>query len=164
MLFAFVLVVATVASWLVARGAGWRHHARRAMGVGMIVAGVAHLLGPDSFVQHLPEWVPAREPLVFASGLLEIGLGGALLWARTCRVAVGRALALYLLAVWPANVYVASAGIDVTGQPDGAYPWIRLPFQLLFIAWALWSSHEEEPQAGAPPRPRGDRRQSTVRS
>jgi uncharacterized membrane protein len=144
-LFASVLLVATAVSWLAARRSGWRHHARRGMGVAMIVAGVAHLVGPDPFVQHLPEWVPAREPLVFASGLLEIALGGALLWARARRVAVGRALALYLLAVWPANIYVAAAGVDVEGQPDGPYPWIRLPLQLLFIAWALWSSRSVEP-------------------
>ena len=41
--------------------------------------------------------------------------------------------------VFPANVYVAIAGLDVDGQPGGIYPWLRLPFQALFIAWALWS-------------------------
>lgn len=65
-------------------------------------------------------------------------------------MAVGRALALYLVAVWPANVYVAAAGVDVEGQPGGAYPWIRVPLQVLFIAWALWSSHDTRPQRVAP--------------
>jgi hypothetical protein len=37
-------------------------------------------------------------------------------------------------------VYVAVAGIDVEGQPGGWYPWLRLPFQVLFVAWALWST------------------------
>jgi uncharacterized membrane protein len=49
-------------------------------------------------------------------------------------------LAAYLLAVFPANLYVAIAGVDVQGQPDGWYPWLRLPLQALFIAWALWST------------------------
>jgi uncharacterized membrane protein len=52
----------------------------------------------------------------------------------------GLALAAYLVAVFPANVYVAVAGIDVEGQPGGWYPWLRLPFQVLFVAWALWST------------------------
>jgi uncharacterized membrane protein len=60
----------------------------------------------------------------------------SLLWRRRA----GLALAAYLVAVFPANVYVAVAGIDVEGQPGGWYPWLRLPFQVLFVAWALWST------------------------
>ena len=64
----------------------------------------------------------------------------ALVVARRRRRTVGIATAALLVAVFPANVYVAVAGIEVDGQPGGAYPWIRLPFQLLFIAWVAWSS------------------------
>jgi hypothetical protein len=38
------------------------------------------------------------------------------------------------------NIYVAVAGIDVQGQPDGIYAWIRLLFQPLFIWLALWTT------------------------
>jgi uncharacterized membrane protein len=141
MLVAIVLVVSTLVAWLLGhRSAGWRDHARRGMAVAMVVAGLGHLVGPEPFVQHLPTWVPAREAIVLLSGLVEIGLGVALLVARERRASVGRLLAAFLLAVWPANVYVAVAGVHVDGQPGGAYPWIRLPFQILFIAWALWST------------------------
>jgi hypothetical protein len=40
--------------------------------------------------------------------------------------------------VFPGNLYVALAGIDVQGQPGGWYPWLRLPLQALFSAWAFW--------------------------
>ena len=147
MIFTAVLLVATLAAWAVGtarrRPAGWRDHARRGLAVAMVFAGVAHLAGPDPFVQHLPDWVPAREALVLVSGLAEIGLGLALIVGRAWRTAAGRLLALYLIAVFPANVYVAVAGVDVEGQPGGAYSWIRLPFQLLFVAWALWSTRAE---------------------
>ena len=53
---------------------------------------------------------------------------------------VGLALAAYLVAVFPANVYVALEGIDVQGQPDGPYPWLRLPLQALFVFLAWWST------------------------
>lgn len=143
MLFATVLVLATVIARVTRRRpAPWETHARHGLAVAMVIAGVAHLAGPDPFIQHLPTWVPAREALVFVSGGVEIAFGVALLAARTHRTATGRLLALFLLAVWPANVYVAVAGVDVEGQPGGAYPWIRLPFQLLFVAWALWSTRE----------------------
>jgi uncharacterized membrane protein len=47
--------------------------------------------------------------------------------------------------VFPSNIYVALAGIDVDGQPGGAYPWLRLPLQLLFIGWAFWSTKDDRP-------------------
>jgi uncharacterized membrane protein len=50
------------------------------------------------------------------------------------------ALAAYLVAVFPSNVYVAIAAVEVDGQPGGWYPWFRLPLQVLFVAWALWST------------------------
>ena len=141
MLFAVVLVVATlVAAALARRSAGWDVHARRGLAAALVFAGVAHLAGPEPFVQHLPTWVPAREPIVFVTGLVEIGFGVALFAARARRAAIGRFVALYLVAIWPANIYVAVAGVDVEGQPGGAYAWIRLPFQILFVAWALWAT------------------------
>jgi uncharacterized membrane protein len=110
------------------------------MATAMVFAGVAHWLMPTPFVQHLPPWVPAAEALVLVTGVVEIGLGAALLLRQPWRRRAGLALAAYLVAVFPANVYVAVAGIDVEGQPGGWYPWLRLPFQVLFVAWALWST------------------------
>ena len=143
MVVAVVLVLATLIARLTGpRSAGWQTHARHGMAAAMVVAGVAHLAGPDPFIQHLPPWVPARGAIVFGTGFLEIGFGVALLASPARRATTGRLLALFLVAVWPANVYVAVAGVDVDGQPGGAYPWLRLPFQILFVAWALWSTRE----------------------
>ena len=150
MLFGFVLVSATVVSALVEPRSSWRTHARRGMAAAMVVAGLAHVVGPDPFVQHLPGWVPARLAVVYLSGLAEIALGAALVATQVHRELAGRALALFLLAVWPANIYVAVAGVDVDGQPGGPYPWLRLPLQILFMAWALWSTRSPASQPAAP--------------
>lgn len=140
MLFSLILVITTIVAWMLGRrSSAWPDHARRGLAAAMVIAGTGHLLGPEPFLQHLPAWVPAREALVFGSGLVEIGLGLALL-SPARWVAAGRLLALFLLAVWPANFYVALAGVDVAGQPGGIYPWLRLPLQVLFIGWALWST------------------------
>lgn len=153
MIFLFVLVVATGAAaalLAVRRRFSARHAALIGMAVAMAFAGVAHLLMPTPFVQHLPTWVPMREELIFLTGLLEIALGVALLLRQPLRRLAGLALAGYLVAVFPSNIYVAVAGVDVDGQPDGIYPWLRLPFQLLFIAWALWGTRDTEPsESGA---------------
>jgi uncharacterized membrane protein len=141
MMFLLVLVLATLVFLAVFRPFGpssARRAARFGMAAAMIFAGVAHWLMPTPFIQHLPEWVPAAEALIAASGGIEVVLGAALLLRHPWRRWAGLALAAYLVGVFPANVYVAVAGIDVDGQPGGLYPWLRLPLQVLFVAWALW--------------------------
>lgn len=119
---------------------GRRDVARRGMGAAMVVAGVTHLLDPTPFQQHIPGFVPGDLLLVVVTGLVEIALGLALLRRGAHVQRVGVLAAAYLLAVFPANVYVAVAAVEVEGQPGGAYAWIRLPLQALFIAWTLWST------------------------
>lgn len=145
MIFLVVLTLATAAAAAILafrRRYSTRQAARIGMAVAMSFAGVSHLLMPTPFVQHLPGWVPMREELILLTGLVEILLGAALLLRQPRRRLAGLALAGYLVAVFPSNVYVAVAQVEVDGQPGGAYPWLRLPFQLLFIAWAVWSTRD----------------------
>ncbi len=151
MLFLIVLTLATGAAAAVlamARRYSTRQAARYGMAGAMAVAGITHWVNPTPFIQHLPPWVPMREELVLATGGIEVALGVALLLPQPWRRYAGLALAAYLVAVFPANLYVAVAGVDVDGQPGGAYPWLRLPLQALFIAWALWSTREQTAAAG----------------
>ena len=143
MIFMVVLLVMYALTWLVPPRARWTAAARWrvALALGMAFAGVSHLASPTPFVQHVPEWVPLRATVVFVSGLVEIAFGAVLLFARPAwRPRIGLALAAYLVAVFPGNIYVAVAGIDVQGQPDGVYAWIRLLFQPLFVWLALWTN------------------------
>lgn len=140
MLFLLLLSLAYAATWLARRPLANRHRWRYAMATAMVVAGVMHLIDPTPFVQHLPTWVPGREPLVLLSGVAEIALGAGLLAPPPQRRLVGALLALFLVAVFPANVYVAVAGVEVDGQPGGIYPWLRLPLQPLFVWLAVWST------------------------
>ena len=117
--------------------------ARLGMAAALGFAGASHLFLATPFIQHLPAWVPLRPEIVLASGLAEISLGIALLLGPAAAIRrTGVVVALYLVAVFPGNVYVAAFDVDVDGQPGGVYPWVRLPLQLLFIAWALWSTRE----------------------
>jgi uncharacterized membrane protein len=61
---------------------------------------------------------------------------------RTRRIA-GWGLVGLLLAVFPANVYMATSGVVVRGAPaaiaePGIGRWVRLPLQILLVAWAFW--------------------------
>jgi uncharacterized membrane protein len=155
-IFLAVLIVATGLAAAIARQSGPRTWARVGIGAAFVVAGVAHLVAPAPFEQHLPTWIPAATALVVLSGLVEIALGVALVMAHREPVHIGWGTAAYLIVVWPANVFVAVAGVDVDGQPGGVYPWVRVPLQVLFIAWALWATAahgpERQRQRGGPRR------------
>ncbi len=159
MLFLTLLVAGTAVAWLLGRRRlTWRDHVRRGFGAAMIVAGLSHLVRPEPFLQHLPDWMPAPDATVAVTGILEMALGALMYGPRRFRDRTGLTLAMYLVAVFPANVYVALEGIDVEGQPDGPYPWLRLPLQALFVFLAWWSTRTPagEPAAisGADERPR----------
>ncbi len=143
MLFLSVLLLALLVSLVVPARHGrrpLRDAARLAMGAAFVVAGLSHFATPDPFVQHLPEWVPSREGLIALTGAVEVLGGLALAGPARLRRPVALALAAYLVAVFPANVHVAVAGVDVDGQPGGIYPWLRLTLQPLFVGWVLWST------------------------
>jgi uncharacterized membrane protein len=147
MLFLIVLATATLITAGVQgirRRFDARSAARLGLAIAMAFAGTAHLAMPAPFLQHLPPWTPVAEAIIFGTGILEIALGAALLLGQPWRRRAGLALAAYLVAVFPGNVYVAVADVDVDGQPGGWYPWLRLPFQALFIVWALWSTHRAQ--------------------
>lgn len=121
-----------------------RSAARVLLALALGGVGVMHFVSPRPFVQHLPPALPGREAVVYGSGVVEILLGVALMVAPARRRAtVGRAVVAFLVAVFPANVYVAVSGVEVDGYPEGAFRWWRLPFQAVLIAWALWSTRTE---------------------
>ena len=140
MTFLLILVLATLAAAagvkIRAGTVRWRDAARYGLGIAFVVAGVSHFVDPTPFEQHLPGWMPAVKAIIELSGVAEVVLGFALVAARRSAPVVGMAAAVFLVGVFPANVYVAVAGVDVDGLPGGVYPWLRLPLQPLFIAWA----------------------------
>ncbi len=143
MVFLIVLVVSFVAFWAMPVRLGGRSSktaARWAMGAAFVVAGVAHFTMLDTFRAHFPSWVPAVDALVYFTGLIEVVLGLAL-FARRYQSQVGLLVAAYLLLVFPANIYVAIADVDVPGLPNSWwYAWVRLPFQALFLWWTIRST------------------------
>lgn len=105
-----------------------------------IVAGIAHFtfLRKD-FALIVPPIFPNRDAIVIVTGVLEI-LGGVGLLIPQTRYWTGIALILYLIAVFPANIYGARNRIPILGKPHPSL-WIRLPFQILLIVLIWWSIH-----------------------
>jgi len=108
-------------------------------------AGVNHFVHAGFYERMIPPGFPAPGVLVWVSGGFEI-LGGAGLLAgllrgvwfsRVGRVA-GWGLIALLLAVFPANVYMAIAPerFAELGMPGWAL-WARLPLQAVMMGW-VW--------------------------
>jgi uncharacterized membrane protein len=96
-----------------------------------VAAGIAHFVMPAFYLALMPPQLPYPEVLVVVSGVIEIALGIAVL-APDLRKWAAWGLVALLIAVFPANVYAAVAGVE------GGGGYFRLPFQALFIAWAWW--------------------------
>ncbi len=105
-----------------------------------VLVGIQHFANAQWFVQIVPPYLPYPLPLVYISGLFEIALG-LLLLIPPLRSIAGWGLILLLIAVFPANIYVA----QTNGEAMNTTPlmaWGRLPLQLVFIAIAYWHTRE----------------------
>ena len=103
-----------------------------------IGVGINHIINPNWFIRIIPPILPFKIALVYISGIFEIILGSLLIFPKT-RFIAGWGLILLLLAVYPANIYVAltnGKAMDTTPM----IAWIRLPFQFVFIGFAYWHS------------------------
>ena len=108
------------------------------MGVFYISIGVSHFTSPIWYVKIVPPYLPYKLELVYISGLFEILFGGMLFFKKT-RFLAGWGLILLLIAVYPANIYLAQTnGAAMNTTPLIA--WGRLPVQFIFVGLAYWHS------------------------
>ena len=106
------------------------------MSIFYVSVGVNHFIIPEWFLQIVPPRLPYKLELIYISGFLEIILGVMLLIPAT-RFYAAWGLILLLIAVYPANIYLAQTnGAAMNTTPLVA--WGRLPFQFVFIALAYW--------------------------
>jgi uncharacterized membrane protein len=104
------------------------------------IAGGLHFLRPEFYLKIMPPWIPWHLAMVDVSGAAEIAGGLGLLVPRLRRPAAWGLVAL-LVAVFPANIYMAAAQVQVTQTPlSPAILWGRLALQPIFIWWVLWCS------------------------
>lgn len=109
--------------------------AARTFGPFFIFAGVMHFIVPRTYESIVPESLPAKRELVYASGVAEI-LGGVGVLHPSTRRAASRWSVATLLAVFPANVQMA-VNHERYPVPGGRAALLaRLPLQALAIAWA----------------------------
>lgn len=116
----------------------------RTISIGLLAAlflgaGTLHFVQPETFVRIVPPGFPNPLLLVRISGICEIMGGiGIVLW-RT-RSLAGWCLIALLVAVFPANVFMALHPEQFWELSSPAMLWWRLPLQPLLMAWVYYAA------------------------
>jgi uncharacterized membrane protein len=134
-------------SWAAARLAGftgfwpqtdsWTGALRVALAAMFVFTGVSHFHRGTrkDLIRMVPPNLPKPALLVTTTGVLEfIGAAGLLLPSTAAAAAYG--LIALLVAMLPANLYAARAGLVIAGRRATPIVW-RVPLQLFWIG-ALW--------------------------
>ncbi len=115
-------IIKTILKWLLA--------------IGFILAGINHFFNSDFYLKMMPPVLPLHLFLIYLSGFFEIALGTLLLIPKCTKLAAWGLIAL-LIAVFPANIYMA-LNPQVFPEFNLLALYLRLPLQLVLIGWAFW--------------------------
>ncbi len=99
-----------------------------------INVGIDHFINPDFYLSIMPPAFPLHLEAVYISGLFEV-LGGLGVLIPRFRKFSGWGLIALLIAVYPANIYMALTPEAFPDVPLSAL-YIRLVFQFIFFYWA----------------------------
>ena len=101
-----------------------------------LVSGILHLAVPATYARIVPPMFPRPRLLVLISGGAEL-LGSVGLLIPLFRRAAAFGLAILLVAIFPANIYMSVAHVPSEGLLGNRWlQWLRLPIQLPLIWWA----------------------------
>ena len=107
-----------------------------------ISVGIRHFTDPNWFLYIIPPYLEfIGIELVYLSGFFEVMLGTLLILKKTRKIGA-YGLILLLIAVYPANIYLAlnESPQELIGISSFAASWIRLPIQFILIGLAYWHS------------------------
>ncbi len=112
------------------------------LGVALLAAGRGRLFSSRTeFQAQVPDWMPLDpDVIVVVSGVVELVLGAALILLARQRVLVGWVVAAFFVAVFPGNISQFVDGDDAFGLDSDTARAVRLVFQPVLVAWALWST------------------------
>jgi len=104
-----------------------------------VIVGIKHFIEPEYFLSIVPPYLPYHLELVYISGLFEILFGLLILFPKY-RYYGAIGLILLLIAVFPANIYLAQSkeAQEAIGATQEIATW-RLPIQgvLVWIAYFI---------------------------
>jgi uncharacterized membrane protein len=119
-----------------------RRFPQMVLGFALAYAGVGHLTtGRVEFRAQVPSvFADYADFVVLASGVVEIALGVGLILVWKYRVQIGWLVAGFFVAIFWGNISQYLNGIDAFGLDTDTKRLVRLFFQPVLVAWALWST------------------------
>ena len=110
------------------------------MGLSYVWIGCQHFINPSFFLKIVPPYLAFHLELVYLSGGFEIIFGLGLLFKKT-RFYASWVLVFLLIAVYPANIYLAFNEIPQEAINVSSFmaSWVRLPIQFVLI-WLAYKS------------------------
>jgi uncharacterized membrane protein len=111
-------------------------------GLLFIFTGTLHFLHPALYLSIVPPAFGHAELLVAISGAAELAGGIGLLVPATRKAAAIGLIAL-LIAVWPANWYMALNAGQFAAVAPAWVIWLRIPLQLPLIWWIALTARRE---------------------
>ena len=116
----------------------WPAATRAGLALMLLFTATAHFNAMrHDLARMVPPAIPTPMAMIYLTGVCEpLGAIGLLLPAT--RVAAAIALILLFVALLPANVHAARAGVTLRGKPATPLA-VRVPLQILFIALTAWA-------------------------
>ena len=107
------------------------------MGLYYIWVGISHFYNTDFFLKIMPPSFPFHLESVYLSGFFEIIFGMGIM-IKFFRKYASWGLILLLIAVYPANIYLAFNEVaqNKIGISSFMASWVRLPIQFILIGLA----------------------------
>ena len=112
----------------------WKNFVLFSLAIFFTYTGFNHFTNADFYLSIMPPAFPLHKEAVYISGIFEV-LGGLGVLIPRFRKVAGKGLVILLIAVYPANIYMA-----ITPEAFPEIPilllYFSLPLQFLFFYWA----------------------------
>lgn len=104
----------------------------------LLGAGIFHFIHERSFRKIVPPILPFRKAIVLITGVFEM-IFSVLLWVKKGQDITRKLLAFFMVAIFPANIYMTVNKISFNPEkPISPWLlWLRLPLQIPLIIGAL---------------------------
>lgn len=112
----------------------WKNLVLFGLAIFFVNTGIDHFINAGFYLSIMPPFFPLHEEAVYISGFFEV-LGGMGVLIPRLRKIAGWGLVALLIAVYPANIYMALAPEAFPNIPV-LLIYSRLPLQFLFFYWA----------------------------
>ena len=130
------------------KGLQYALSARIAMATMLVITGVAHFFYTEGMALMLPDFIPYKRPIVYATGIIEIIAAMGMLIPAYQKL-TGWLVILFFILILPSNIYSAIQHVNMEAATyDGegvSYLWFRIPLQLFFICWVYFSCINQKP-------------------